>query len=273
MVRRFDAEYHRRLFDWHCRTFHPFHQELCEDERAYLEACFALARDWREVPEWGHADICYYTYSHRVAGDRANSSRIAYGSILHAERAVEAAERVLHRRRVRIDPFYLDDAGSKLYGLGWDLIEGLFKVYFRVRSLASIPDSSLQALMRNQTREMRSEGVVCFAFAGTSLHESKVYLYPEAAPPPGDTTREYRVSMLSTRRGRVEQVDVADGRGWLPRINEAGRRIVALYAEVDEGLDAIAYGDRDHYVLYFPLAGGLMQPQSSPGASSSGAPR
>ncbi len=61
-----------------------------------------------------------------------------------------------------------------------------------------------------------------------------------------------RAHMVSSRRGVVEQFDLASLRPWLDRLNRAGRRIVHRYREIEERLDTIAYDGPDSFTLYFP---------------------
>lgn len=213
-------------------------------ELDYLEACFALARDFQEISDSGFDRFSYYTYSHRVDGDAVNSSRLAYGSVQNPGPALVAAGPVLAARGLAIPGFYLENPDSHFYGLGWDFLEEQFKVYFRVTRLGELPETEARLIEGIVLQEHRPEGLVSFTYTRNQLSESKVYVYPLAEPV---------ARMRTDRRGEVQQVDVqAGGADWLSRLSLPGQRILRLYAERRENLDTIAFEDREHYTLYFP---------------------
>ena len=232
--------YHRFLFEWHCRTFFRFRRYLSTAEKAYLETCFALAQSFEEVSETGYAGFSYYTYSHRVEGERVNSSRLAFGSVLHPEPAAEAALPVLHERGLELPQL----PHGRFYGLGWDFLENQFKLYLRVVDMASLPASFGPLLAGYELAAHRREGLVSYTYTRGQLSETKVYLYPL------EVSGEAR--MVTDRRGLVRQVDVQSASEWAARLNPTGQRILQKYRERNETLDTIAFEDADHFTLYFP---------------------
>lgn len=251
-VRRF----HESLFAWHSKTFYPLADEVSAQEMRYLQTCFALAESFQETPESGYDEYSYYTYSHRVHGDQVNSSRFAYGSVAHPALALEAAMPVLEERGITVDPYFLEENNSLFYGLGWDLLAGHLKVYFRVLRLTALPQSSLQALYEQTlVPNPRDEGLISFTFVGDQLHEEKVYVYPK---PEAEKYGEIfpgakgRALMATTRRGTITQYDVSHVKHWKERINPAGVTILQAYAQKGYALDTIAMQDQDQYTLYFP---------------------
>lgn len=243
--------YHRYLFQWHCRKFFRFRRHLSAVEKDYLECCFALAESFREISDSGYEHFSYYSYSHRVQGDKVNSSRLAYGSIHKYGEALQAALPVLKERQIQVDPYFLESAQSKFYGLGWDLLEEQFKVYFRVQPLQLLPQSLNHLLEDYVLDDHRDEGLVSFTFTRNQLSESKVYLYPKSSlnlP----TGAQGQASMLSDRRGLVKQYDLSQPGLWAERISLPGQNILRLYLELDEGLDTIQFVDEQNYTLYFP---------------------
>ena len=243
--------YHRYLFQWHCRKFFRFRRHLSEFEKAYLEVCFALARDFREISESGYEHFSYYSYSHRVQGDRVNSSRLAYGSVLHPAEALAAALPVLKERGITTDPFFLESPLSKFYGLGWDIQEEQFKLYFRVQPLQLLPGQLSGLLADYVLDDHRDEGLVSFTYTRNQLSESKVYLYPKSSLnlPAGV---QGQASMVSDQRGLVTQYDLSQPDQWAARLSPPGQKILQLYRELDEELDTIQWQDEQSYTLYFP---------------------
>lgn len=232
--------YHRFLFEWHCRHFFRFRRSLSTAEKAYLETCFGLASGFEEVSETGYDGFSYYSYSHRVEGEQVNSSRLAFGSVLHPEEAGDAALPVLRERGLEMPRL----PHSRFYGLGWDVLEQQFKIYLRVVEMANLPPTLSPLLEPYDLSAHRSEGLVSFTYTAGTLSETKVYLYPL------DVAGEAR--MVTDRRGLVRQLDVDSPTEWSERINATGRRILQKYRERNETLDTIAFQDPDHFTLYFP---------------------
>ena len=243
--------YHRALFQWHCRKFFRFRRHLTELEKAYLECCFALADSFDEVSESGYEHFSYYSYSHRVQGERVNSSRLAYGSVLHPADALRAALPVLEERQLQLEPYFLESPQSKFYGLGWDVLEAQFKVYFRVRPIEQLPQALLPLLHGYQLQDHRDEGLVSFTYTHNQLSESKIYLYPKSSLnlPPG---AQGEASMVSDRRGLVKQYDLSQPEQWAQRLSPPGAKILQHYLELEEDLDTIQWEDEQNYTLYFP---------------------
>lgn len=236
------VNYHRFLFQWHSRHFFRFRAHLSKIEMAYLEGCFALANSFHEVSETGYEDFSYYSYSHRVAGAAVNSSRLAYGSVEHPEEAWEAARPVLAERGLILPDYFHEQA--RFYGLGWDVLEEQFKVYFRVTRLGELPVELRPLVEGYDLAEHLPEGLASYTYQGGELKERKVYLYPKQD--------SQGALMLTDKRGAVLQSDVSAPGLWSERLSEVGQRILKLYAERGEDLDTIAFVDRDHYTMYFP---------------------
>ena len=246
----YDPSYHRDLFAWHCETFYDLEARLRPSELFYLHTCFSLATDYVEVSPSGYAHFSYYTYSHRVAGDRVNASRFAYGSIKNPVSALDAAQDVLRWREITIDPELLALDTVHFYGLGWDLEAGDFKIYLRCDDVNALPAE--RNLLPEDLRQnpIRAEGLVSFTYRDDRLREEKLYVYPTGQI--DDDSVRGEAKMATSARGVVSQLDVIDNAVWKERVNDVGRRIIEAYEEIGEHLDTIAFQDRDHFTLYFP---------------------
>lgn len=220
-------------------------------ERQYLKSCFEMFDDFREVSETGFKKFSSFSYSHRVQGDKVNSSRIAYGSVENHEAAQEAARPILEERGIALPPGVLDSERSRFGGLGWDIEENQFKVYFRWLGLASLP-ADLSALMDNiEVSDHRDECLVSYTYVDNSLDESKVYLYPktERDLPDGVANETW---MVTDKRGLVRQYDLFYPSNWGGKLNKTGRDIVKKYRSRKQALDTINYTDENDFTLYFP---------------------
>lgn len=240
--------YHRSLFQWHCRNFFNFRRHLTPTDKLYLESCFALAREWSEVSDGGYAHFSYYTYSHRVKGETVNSSRIAYGSVHNPEHAYEAAKPVIEHRGVRLPAGLAEE--NLFYGLGWDVEEGLFKVYFRTLDWRKLPPELSDLVLDYNWNEHLPEALLSLTYAENELFERKVYLYPKQSVDTPGVRGQAR--MITDNRGEVLQDDLAPSSVIPYDLNATGKAILEKYKEIGEPLDTIAYTSPDDFTLYFP---------------------
>jgi hypothetical protein len=249
-------DYLDRLWRFHSENFFDFEKALTASELRYIETChdvIAWTRTNRfgaETSPFGYEHFSSFSYSHRVDGERANSSRIAFGSVTRPHRVRPAALEVIEERGVTVEPLYLEHPASFFYGIGWDVEADEFKVYFRViHDQFALPSRHARLLDRVAV-DIRPEILVSFTFTGDRLTDEKVYAYPTAR---SDDAADLQVAlMLSSARGLVEQVDVRDTSRWAGRLNETGRRIIGKYLAFGDALDTIAFQSRESYTLYFP---------------------
>ena len=252
---------HRDLFAWHSKTFYPFDKKLTQLELTYLDHCFRMATFFDDVYEGtGEENYSYYTYSHRVKGDKVNSSRFAYGSLAQPHEALVPALDVIKERGVEVESVFLEDPNSLFYGLGWDFEANHFKVYFRILDFAKMERPSLRSLL-NEAKTLEydlvDEGLICFTFIEQELYEEKVYAYPR---PTGDEIFPGTIGqalMSTSKRGIVMQYDVSSNKIWSDKMNETGKQIVKTYNQQGYTLDTLAMQDSENFTLYFP---GIFQP-------------
>jgi len=233
--------YHRWLFEWHCENFYPFADYLTAGEMDYLNTCFSLAEDFVEVSDLGYDNFSYYSYSHRVDKNHVNSSRLAFGTVAHPKECFQAALPVFEERNISIETLFPQYLEHKFYGLGWDILEDHFKIYWRIPEMRKVV-SPFKELFTQGSTNASHEGLIAIILKGGQIFERKAYLYPG----------ERRVEMFASNRGLVEQYDVEESISWSKKINNIGREIIQKYQDIEEDLDTISIIDKDHYTLYFP---------------------
>lgn len=242
------SRYHRGLFRWHCKHFFDFDSALNRHEHKYLRKCWNLSQTYREISEGGYRHFSYYTYSHRVKGPDVNSSRIAYGSILHPDEALKAGRPVLAHRGLTL-PESLQQA-TKFYGFGWDFLDDHFKVYFRALDWSKLHSEFLELARDYEPTEYRKEALLSLTYREGKVEEKKLYLYPLEHLLPEGVKGFAR--MITDRRGEVSQEDVDPAKVAERSYNGVGRDIIARYEEIGEKLDTVAYQSADRFTLYFP---------------------
>lgn len=240
--------YHRTLFQWHCRHFFNFRRKMHRTEKDYLEVCFRLPDGYKEVSDGGYEHFSYYTYSHRVKGDKVNSSRIAYGSVKHPEQAFAAAEVVLNHREIELPESLVHN--TKFYGLGWDMEDNQFKVYFRALDWSNLHPEFLKLAGSHKPQEHREEALLSITYESDIISERKLYLYPKDEFLPNGVRGFAR--MMTDRRGEVAQEDLDPTNVEGHTYNQTGRDLIKKYEKIGEPLDTVAYHSEDNFTLYFP---------------------
>ncbi|MCA9781292.1 MAG: hypothetical protein KC800_31445 [Candidatus Eremiobacteraeota bacterium] len=242
------SSYHAGLFRWHCLHFFDFESALSKEEQKYLRKCWSLCRSYQEVSDGGYRHFSYYSYSHRVKGDSVNSSRLAYGSVIHSTPAFRAAGRVLNHRGLSL-PESLTHR-NKFYGLGWDFEKEQFKVYFRTLNWQRLEPPFLDLAKGYRADEHRPEALISVTYTRKEVVESKLYLYPLDHLLPNGVRGFAR--MITDRRGEVSQEDLDPKEVAAHQFNAKGREIIKAYEEIGESLDTVAYQSAEDFTLYFP---------------------
>lgn len=248
----------RSMFEWHCREFYDLRKALTPLELGFLEHSMELEGD-----VWGYdiadSEFVYsmITFSHRIAGDRINSSRVAMGSIRHADKLHGEMVRILEQHGVDIAS--LPDL-EHMKGIGWDIEADHLKVYFYLPDITQTQDSEIAALRTKAGGEAHYPmGITSMTMHNSrpDVFEKKLYLamkdrVPNAvADHPFTSDIVHTNYMITTRRGVVPQVDVRQGFD-TSTLSAPGRDVTARYARLGEGVDTIAYQDNASYTIYFP---------------------
>ena len=173
---------------------------------------------------------------------------MAYGSVLHPVKAERAASSVLKYRGLEL-PQELKE-NNDFYGLGWDIQEDQFKIYYRSSNWQELHPALSELTSQRDSKSHLKEALVSFTFTGNQVSERKVYLYPKERPE--NTSIRGTALMLTSSRGQIEQDDLASSSQLPYKINGLGQRIVELYRSIPEQLDTISYRSHDDFTLYFP---------------------
>ena len=179
---------------------------------------------------------------------RVNSSRLAYGSVANPERAWQAAVPVLEKRGLSLPESLTKN--NKFYGLGWDIEEAQFKVYFRTLDWTKLAPDFFDLVGEYDPETHRAEALLSLTFEAQGVSERKIYLYPKDEFIPEGALGYAR--MITDKRGEVAQTDIDPQRTDLYELSDVGKQILAKYKEVGEELDTVAYKSEEDFTLYFP---------------------
>eukprot|EP01060_Flectonema_neradi_P005519 TRINITY_DN13687_c1_g1_i1.p1 TRINITY_DN13687_c1_g1~~TRINITY_DN13687_c1_g1_i1.p1 ORF type:complete len:367 (+),score=40.55 TRINITY_DN13687_c1_g1_i1:65-1165(+) len=267
-------DFHRSLLNWHVSNFYPFMDKFSPEYKVYWEAFLKnCSLDWQTTfmqqleKEYF---LSAYTYSHRIKGDKINSSRISFGaSSPPPSYLVKAAADVLESEKITLPEPYADlDGKFKFYGLGWDFATNHLKLYHHGES-SDLPDelkakaASARSLV---TDDYEPHCLVAFTYKGNELVEQKLYLYvTEMAHikdplPTGTLNAACVLTAGQLDRGTFWQLDVTHTRApkfdcpeWTPRFGERALEVYNKYYNRSMRLDTLGYAAPDDLTMYFPF--------------------
>jgi hypothetical protein len=238
----------QNILDWHEEKFLQ-ELTLSKNEKAYIQGCIDMS--WLELTRplislWDPfiCRLSFMNFSHEVHDNTVNSKRFAYGSVVYPSRAFELARPVLQEHQIQLPE---QPSGNFCFGgLGWDLEQNYLKVYFRYFNFEKLNEEWKKLV--NSNRECEKQGIIAWTFNKDHvLCETKVYRYP----------RHVNItSMFTTSRGEVLQHDQAPNESssnWNGKLNQKGWDIIDTYKKNNYEVDTVAYKDRDHFTLYFPM--------------------
>lgn len=231
--------YHKKLYLWHCKNIYPFHKKLSEVEENYIYRCIYLSY-WEILrPLYLLFDpqikkLSYFTYSHHIYNNKINSSRIAFGSSIHHKLLYKYALDVLNFKNIKCEIF--PNKNIIFGGLGWDIKNNLFKIYFRFFDYRKL-NSKFKKIINKKYKN--KSGLLSITYKNTSIYERKVYIYDK------DTI------LISKKRKEIQK-DLKK-HTLLKNITKKGNLIINKYNKEGYYLDTINYRDKNNYILYFPL--------------------
>ena len=268
-------DFHRALLNWHVGTFfQPLYDNFSDEYKVYWEAFLRnCSIDWQTTfmqqleKEYF---LSAYTYSHRIKGDKVNSTRISYGAASPPpEYLVKAAEDVLKAEKVELpEPFNNLQGKFKFYGLGWDYATSHLKTYHHGESI-DLPEELKKSAASGRklvTNDYDPHCLVAFTYNGSEMLEQKLYLYATEMEhikeplPTGTLNAACVLTAGALNRGTFWQLDVTHTRGpqfdspeWVPRFGEKASEIYKKYYNTSMRLDTLGYAGPDDLTMYFPF--------------------
>ena len=216
-------DYQRRLFDWHCERFFDYGSALTSTELEYIDCCIRHSADTRLLS----GQFSLFSYSHKVdtLRGKANSSRLAYGTLCGALEPAGVAARVVSEKEVPLEQELFFDPNLRFYGLGWDVENSVDKAYFFVEDISAL-HGKYAALINENGSALSKKGILSFSFQGKTRAEEKVYVFHRHG--------EMRdAAVLCSERRRVVQFNntSASHRKRLERFSSTSGEIIRAYQE------------------------------------------
>ncbi len=151
------------------------------------------------------------------------------------------ALRVFKEKNIKCELF--PDHNLDFGGLGWDIQNNHFKVYFRFYNFKKLSETykHLLADMNNNS----PSGLLSITYMGNKIVERKIYYYP----------KNEMVAKVKSQFREEKQQDCNKEIEWKNKLDRIGKHIVKKYKNNHYELDTITYKDKHNYTLYFPLIG------------------
>jgi hypothetical protein len=274
VVREF-VNYQYNIYVFYNTNIFPFYKYLSNPEKTYISEClkYSAFELFRPLCQSFYHRLSFFSYSIKCSNNYINTSRLSYGSVIVPDLIFPSAKAVLNSRNIA-EPAIIDDNIS-FGGLGWDLYENIFKIYYRFNNYDKLPwlikkmFNSLikQNKLQDNTNKTQSimfldQGLISWSYKNNILFEIKLYQYDKnntlntilySVDPFGKHLRtdvQHNNQELYTDKKNTEYTEykIPEYR----QINEKGQYIIDLYEKHNYKLDTIHITDKDNYTLYFP---------------------
>ena len=238
-------KFNQEVYNWHCQNIYPFHEKLTQIENDFIKKCIILSH-WELLrPFYCIIDpfikrLSYFTYSHQIINGNPNSSRIAYGSVIRPKKAYKYALLVLKERNIKCE--LSPDINMDFGGLGWDIKNNYFKIYFRFYDFKKLPD--IYKMLLPDMNNNNISGLLSITYDNNgNILERKIYSYPK---------NEMIAKLKSQYREEIQQ-DCNKKIKWEEKLDITGKNILKKYKNNNYELDTITYKDKNNYTIYFPM--------------------
>lgn len=243
------VRYNQKIFDWHCKNIYPFHNKLSKLELMYIKKCiqhsyWELLRPFYCLFDPIIKRFSYFTYSHRSINQVINSSRIAYGAVINPSNIYPFALHIFKEKNINIATEIEPNSNINFYGLGWDIVRGHFKVYFRFFDYQFLEPLYKKLLpVDSEMKNNCESGLLSITYdRNGNVFERKMYTYP----------KNTRIAKLKSNKREDIQRDCFSNSKWKRKLDDNGNKIMDLYEKDGYRLDTITYKDKYNYTMYFP---------------------
>lgn len=243
---------HYYLFNWYCDNFYDFKNVLSENELKYIYNIFNHSPIEVLNKTMDGKRLSYITFSHIIKDDIINSSRFSIGSIMLPNLSLNYALDILKDRNIILPKYLLSD-DYKFGGLGWDLDNDYFKVYFRCLNknffyihkniYLNCRNKKIFKKIQNEYKSNKywKEGILSFTYKNNKLYEKKIYVYPKY-------NKKYLTTyMLSNIRGIIKQNDINN----YNTNDKIEKKLIEKYNNRNFKLDTVSMS-KEGKVFYFP---------------------
>ncbi len=259
------SEYMNKFHKWYSHTFFNFEKHLSPLEKNYIQTCTQMM-DQLSYKINDHFSYSLVTYSQRFSKNKVNSSRLAYGSIQHADRLQTPIRNILKNKGISTKDI---QGMGQIAGLGWDFEENLLKVYSYYENLNKVQDADLKNLLKKASSiETYPFGLTSVSFKDKNLVEKKVYVALKEKLPAAVKDYPFREFIIHTnymitdKRDMVPQVDLIKSDQLKNYLGSQWNHYQAQYEEFYKNIipttnpsafiDTLAYQDSDHFTVYVP---------------------
>jgi hypothetical protein len=238
-----------KVYEWHCKNIYPFNKKLTDIEQEYIKKCIEISYCEIFRPFYFYNDpfikrLSYFTYSHKSENNNINSSRLAYGSVIYPNSVYIYAKEVLKERKIKCE---IEPNNNYIFGgLGWDIQNGHFKIYFRFINHKNLSPEYKKLLPVN-LKNIWDSGLLSITYdINGNIVEKKIYSYSKD---------EMVAELKSDKRHDVQKESRNENNKWETKLSNGGCKILKMYEKNGYKLDTITFKNKMNYTLYFPMIG------------------
>lgn len=247
--------YHFEYYKFNFTNFNNYFNKFSSDEIEYINYCMK-----NSIYEF-LLNIVYYilsifnifskniysyaTFSHTVSNNTVNSTRLSIGTLYFSKSYFKIANKVIQGRNINIKSME-NDKNLFFNGLGWDLKNKQFKIYYRYNDYNKLK-KKFKKLYKNKSKfNYSKKGIISLTYKDNKLFETKLYLY--------ENTNNETAYLFTNLRGTVIQhSDLDINTNFYDKINDTGKNIVDKYKKNNYQIDTINITDKDNFIIYYSL--------------------
>ena len=249
--------YHIEYYKFNFNNFNNYFNKFSNDEIEYINYCMK-----NSIYEF-LLNIVYYilsifnifskniysyvTFSHSVNDNKVNSSRLSIGTLYFPKSYFNIANKVIKGRNINIKSIE-NDKNLFFNGLGWDLMNDHFKIYYRYNDYNKLK-KKFKKLYKNKNKfNYAKKGIISLTYKDNKLFETKLYLYENK-----NTNNETAYLFTSLRGAVIQHSNLDINTNFYDKINDTGKNIVYKYKKNNYLIDTINITNKDNFIIYYSL--------------------
>lgn len=197
--------------------------------------------------------LSYLSFSHSIKNNNINSLRFSLGTLYFSKQYYLKAKKIIDYKNINISEIINDD-NIYFYGLGWDLKNNHFKIYFRYYDFNKLKNKYKKIILiknknlnnnKNYNEDFLKNGILSLTFIKNKLIEEKIYFFKN---------NDQNAYLFTNKRGKITQESNLNLENkYYYKINKNGKNILNKYNKNNYKLDTINYKNYNQFILYYSL--------------------
>ena len=162
------------------------------------------------------------------------------GTLYNNKKYFDKAEKILNERNINI--LNILDENTHFNGIGWDINNNYFKIYFTFDNKDKLPYKFKKLISEDKGKDYLNSGIISITYLNNIEYEEKVYLYKKDS---------LNAKLLTNLRGVINQIYCKYSEYWYNKVNKNEKKIIKIYNKYGYRIDTVNYLDENNYTLYF----------------------